>query len=188
MKRALISFVVCLRLFIFPQASSAQSLEAADVDREVKAATLHSVGDMAPDFTCRLTDGREFKLSAHRGKVVLLYFFGKIPGACVTEMGYIEKAIVKKLGDRDDFAVLAVGNRLEREEVVNLAGQNKITLLMAADPQAEVFKRYFLKYVPRVVVVRKDGSIAYQRSGYKELEGILELQEVVSRELRQAGR
>ena len=61
-------------------------------------------------------------------------------------------------------------------------------LPLAADPQAEVFRRYFLQYVPRVVVVRRDGSIAYQRSGYKELEGILELQEVVGRELRQAGR
>jgi peroxiredoxin len=188
MKCPLISFVVSLVLFIFPQASSAQSVETANLDREVKEATLHSVGDTAPDFSCRLTDGREFKLSAHRGKVVLLYFFGKIPGACVTEMGYIEKAIVKKLGDRDDFAVLAVGHRLGREEVVSLAGQNKITLPLAADPQAEVFSRYFLKYVPRVVVVRKDGSIAFQKSGYKEIEGILQLQEAVGRELRQAGR
>lgn len=188
MKRPFISFVVCFLLPFSWQVSVGLAMDAADLDREVKAATLHSVGDAAPDFSCRLTDGREFKLSAHRGKVVLLYFFAKIPGACVTEMGYIEKAIVKKLGNRDDFAVLAVGHRLEREEVVNLAGQNKITLPLAADPQAEVFSRYFRQYVPRVVVVRKDGTIAYQRSGYQELEGILELQEAVGRELRQAVR
>ena len=32
---------------------------------------LVKVGDMAPDFTLKYTDGSEFTLSKHRGKVVM---------------------------------------------------------------------------------------------------------------------
>ncbi|MEZ5385144.1 MAG: hypothetical protein R3F13_06485 [Prosthecobacter sp.] len=58
---------------------------------------------------------------------------------------------------------------------------------MAADPQAEVYSRYFLKFVPRLVVVRRDGTIGYLRSGYREFENIVELQAVLQRELRRSG-
>ncbi len=187
MKISFIPLFVTLLLALASLSAAGQSPEPVDFDKEVKAATLHRVGDTAPDFTCRATDGKPFTLSAHKGKVVLLYFFGEIPGACVIEMSYIEKAIAKKLGNRDDLVILAIGYRMEREQVVNLAGQNKITLALAADPQGDIFKRYYMKYVPRAVVVRKNGSIAFQRSGYKESDGVMELLEVVSRELRLPG-
>ncbi len=35
------------------------------------------VGDRAPDFTAKATDGREIRLSELRGKNVVLYFFPK---------------------------------------------------------------------------------------------------------------
>lgn len=154
---------------------------------EVDAASLVKVYEPAPDFTCRSTDGREFQLSALKGKVVLLYFFDKVPGACAIELRYLQKVIVDKLKDRKDFAMLAIGRGFEREAVVKYAGENKLDLPMAADPKADIYGRYFLKFVPRVVVVRKDGTVAFLRSGYREFEGVVELQEVLTRELRLGG-
>jgi peroxiredoxin len=37
--------------------------------------TTLKVGDMAPDFTLRSTDGKQIKLSEQRGKTVVLAFF-----------------------------------------------------------------------------------------------------------------
>ena len=42
---------------------------------------------------------------------------------------------------------------------------------------------YFSKFVPRTVVVRKNGSIAYLANGYHEFEGISRLQAVLAEEL-----
>ena len=43
---------------------------------------LVKVGDMAPDFTLKYTDGTEFTLSALRGKVVMLQFTASWCGIC----------------------------------------------------------------------------------------------------------
>ena len=64
------------------------------VDRTGETLTLQSVaedrkdriklapGNPAPDFEFLATDGRTFRLSDHRGQVVLLYFWGTWCGPC----------------------------------------------------------------------------------------------------------
>lgn len=159
------------------------STRADDVDQEVRSATLVSLYEKAPDFTCQTTDGREFKLSAMRGKVVLLYFFASSVPFSFTEMRYLETEVLQKVGKRDDFAILCIARGHMRDEVVKMAGEKKLTLPMAADPAQECYGRYFSKFVPRTVVVRKDGTIAFLASGYREYEGIVALQAVLAREL-----
>jgi peroxiredoxin len=137
--------------------------------------------ETAPDFTCRTTDGKPFTLSALKGKVVVLYFFDRLPMACMTEMKYIEKEIFQDLQKRDDFTILGIGRNLTREDVVKAGGDNKLTFPLAADPKQEIYARYFTKFVPRKIVVRKDGTIAHLSSGYEEYDGIVKLQAVLER-------
>ena len=155
-----------------------------DVDLELKKSTLVEVGQMAPDFTTTTTDGRTFTLSASKGKVVVLYFFSTSVGACITEMRYFEKEIFQKLLNRDDFQLIAIGRGHSREELVRIGGENKITFPLVPDPEQELYQRYFSKFVPRTVVVRKDGSIAYLASGYREFAGITDLQAALQIVLR----
>jgi peroxiredoxin len=165
--------------------SFGQAVDASNLDKDVKSATLHSVGDAAPDFACRTTDGREFKLSAQTGRVVLLYFFSSSNPACFAQMKYLENEVFQKLRRRDDFQMIALGRGHAREELVQIGGEHRLTFPLAADPKQEIFTRYFSKYVPRIVVVRWDGSVAYQASG-ADYEGVLRLQEVLARELAAA--
>lgn len=51
------------------------------------------VGEMAPDFTITLTDGKQVSLSSLRGKVVMLQFTASWCGVCRKEMPFIEKDI-----------------------------------------------------------------------------------------------
>lgn len=166
-------------------ATPLRAAETADkIDAQMQQATLVAKGQAAPDFASASTDGRQFALSAQKGKVVVLYFFDARIGACVTEMKLLEKEVFQKLRDRGDFALVGIGRGHSRDELVTVGGANGLTFPLMADPQAEVFRRYFSKFVPRTVVVRRDGTISHLASGYRDLTGIIALQQALDAEFR----
>jgi len=153
-----------------------------NVDQEIQAATLVQKGEPAADFTCVDITGRQHTLSKLKGKVVVLYFFSASNPASLVDLGYLESEIFQKLRDKEGFQMLAIGRDYEREELVKLSGERKLTFPLVADPEQSLYRRYFMKYVPRTVVVRADGTIAYQTSG-ADYEKILQLQKVLAHEL-----
>ncbi len=165
-------------------ASSAIAADGDALDREIQATTLIRAGCTAPDFSCQTTDGRAFTLSEQRGKVVLLYFFASSVPFCYPEMRYIEKEIVEKLERRKDFTVLCLGRGHNREELVKIGGDNNLRLPMAADEEKNIYSKMFTKFVPRTVLIGKDGRAVYTAAGSKEFEGIVKLQEAIARELK----
>ena len=152
------------------------------VDKEILATTLVQKGQPAPDFTCLDTTSKQHSLSALKGKVVLLYFFASTNKASLTDLGYLESEIFQKLLAKDDFRMLAIGRGYQREELVKLGGERKITFPLVADPQQEIYQRYFTKFVPRTVIVHPDGTIAALKSG-SSFDLILKLQAELARVL-----
>lgn len=183
MKQLLILIATIATLHQLQAAEKIGQMAPETVDKELAAATLVAKQQQAPDFTCRTTDGRNFTLSALKGKVVVLYFFSASVGACVTEMQNLEAEIFHSLRNREDFQLIAIGRDHSREELVQLGGKNKLTFPLVPDPDKKLYGLYFSKFVPRTVVVRKDGSIAYLANGYHEFEGIPRLQAVLAQEL-----
>ena len=61
-----------IRKFVLVTAALALPLVAQQIQ---PPKTTLKVGDMAPDFTLRSTDGKTIKLSEQRGKTVVLAFF-----------------------------------------------------------------------------------------------------------------
>lgn len=157
----------------------------AELTRQLKQTTLVRQFEPAPEFTCRATDGRNFSLAGLKGKVVVLYFFSTSVGACVTELQRLEEEIVAKVKNRNDFLLLAVGRGHSREELVNLAGVNKLTFPLIADTDQAIYMRFYTRFIPRLVVIRKDGVVASLMDGYRDFEGIPSLQAVLTRELGQ---
>ena len=164
----------------------AQFEPGSAMDQEVAAATKVSNGQEAPDFTCAITDGSRFSLSAHRGKVVVLYFFAAKPPSCFTEMRYLEKGVRQRLKDRKDLVLLGIGRGLAREEVVRLGGQHGLSFPLAADEDQSVYQRYFSAFVPRMLVLDKKGRVCHVQSGGKDYEGVVELMLVLQRELQKS--
>ncbi|MGV3661859.1 MAG: peroxiredoxin family protein [Prosthecobacter sp.] len=174
-----------LRLFLFAilTAACAPALWGEDsFDAEVRQAALVGKGQPAPDFACKVTDGSPFTLSASKGKVTVLFFFSDT-GASASEMRYLESEIVQYLRHRDDFQLVGIGRGCSREKLVKMGGENKLTFPLVADEDAGIFGRYFTKFVPRTVVVGRDGIIAHMTSGHK-YAGVIALRQVVESELK----
>ena len=71
-----------------------------------------NVGQMAPDFSVTMADGKVFRLSENRGKIIMLQFTASWCSVCRKEMPHIEKEIWMPLKNKNtlDFSrVLLVG-------------------------------------------------------------------------------
>lgn len=153
-----------------------------ELDQEIQASTLVRKGEPAPDFSFEDITGRRSTLAGLKGKVVLLYFFSASNPSSLADLRYLESEIFQKLRDKEGFHMLAIGRGYQREELVKLSGENKLTFPLVADPGQTIYHRYFTKFVPRTVVVRTDGTLAYQTSG-SGYEKVLQLQSVLAQEL-----
>ena len=142
------------------------NINAADSEEQ---STLTKVGDTAPDFTVKTTDGKEFKLSAHKGKPVLLNFFATWCGPCLAELPHVEKEIWKKYKDRG-LVVVVVGREHEIPEVSEFRKKHQYSFVMAADPKREAYGKYATQYIPRTYLVNKEGKIVFQSMGFNDAD------------------
>lgn len=134
-------------------------------------------GDKAPVFTCKTLDGKTYDLSKLTGKVVMINFFATWCPACNLELPQLEKEIWKKYRDNPDFVLLVIGREHTEKELGDYAASKNLSLPFAPDPKRDIYKLYASKYIPRNIVIDRDGKIIYQKSGFtaKELEEIEEL-------------
>ena len=127
------------------------------------------VGEMAPDFTITLTDGKQVSLSSLRGKVVMLQFTASWCGVCRKEMPFIEKDIWLKHKNNADFALIGI----DRDEpVLAFAKSTGVTYPLGLDPGADIFAKYALREsgITRNVLIDKEGKIVKLTRLYNEEE------------------
>lgn len=130
------------------------------------------VGEMAPDFTITLTDGKQVSLSSLRGKVVMLQFTASWCGVCRKEMPFIEKDIWQKHKDNASFALYGVDRDEPLEKVKAFAKQTKVTYPLGLDPGADIFAKYAVRNagITRNVLIDKTGKIVMMTRLYNEEE------------------
>jgi thiol-disulfide isomerase/thioredoxin len=98
----------------------------ADVARaDLRRLRNLAVGQRAPEIEGRDVDGKPFKLSEYRGRVVLLTFSGNWCGPC-RAMYPEERALVERLKGRP-FALLSVNTDQVRETLRRSIAQGEIT-------------------------------------------------------------
>lgn len=130
------------------------------------------VGEMAPDFTITLTDGKQVTLSSLRGKVVMLQFTASWCGVCRKEMPFIEKDIWLKHKNNPDFALIGIDRDEPLEKVLAFAKSTGVTYPLGLDPEANIFAKYALRDsgITRNVLIDKEGKIVMLTRLYNEEE------------------
>lgn len=133
---------------------------------------LVKVGDVAPDFTLKYTDGSDFTLSELRGKVVMLQFTASWCGICRGEMPHIESRIWQPHKDNADFVLVGVDREEPREVVEEYTAKLGATYPMLLDDKGDVFASYAVRKsgITRNVLVDRDGRIVKLTRRFEEAE------------------
>ena len=143
------------------------------------------VGDMAPDFTLSMDNGKTIHLSELRGKVVMLQFTASWCGICRKEMPYIEKDIWQKYKNNKDFVLVGIDREETSDKVAMLREVTKITYPLAYDTKGDVFRLYAHANagITRNVLIDREGRIIMLTRKFDEAE-FGELCDKIYRELR----
>ena len=113
------------------------------------------VGDKAPDFTAKLVDGSEFKMSDHDNEVVLINFFASWCGPCMREMPAFEKL---KNDNIPNLSILCVNCAEDKATVDALVKDEGYTFPVAYDEDWSIEAKYPTEGIPYTLVI-KNGVI-----------------------------
>jgi peroxiredoxin len=164
---ALVAAAGCERHPAGTHATTDRAAATAKAPAGAPAGSKLGVGDEAPDFEVTTTDGKKFKLSDQRGKVVLVNFFATWCVPCLTEMPRLQKDVYEKVKG-DGFVLIAVGREHDNAEVAKFKDKHKFTFPTAGDPKRAVFDLYANKGIPRTVLIGRDGKVLFQSTGYSD--------------------
>ncbi len=142
---------------------------------------LVKVGDKAPDFSIKLTNGKMVKLSELKGKTVMLQFTASWCGVCRKEMPFIESDIWQKHKANQNFALIAIDRDEPLETVLKFAQSTGITYPIGLDPNADIFALYADRKagITRNVIIDKTGKIVmltrlYNETEFSEMKKVIE--------------
>ena len=141
--------------------------DMTDEEREIEATTLVKVGEMAPDFSVEMLDGRTIKLSELRGKVVMVCFWATWCPPCRQEMAHLQEGVIDHFAGKD-LVVLPISRGEKRDVVEKFINYNGYTFGVGLDPERAIYDMYASNYVPRTFIVDKSGKVTYRVAGYDE--------------------
>ena len=112
----------------------------------------------APDFTLTTLDGTQFKLSEHKGKVVIINFWASWCGPCRTEAPALE-ALYEQYKDQD-VTFLGITYADDPKDLQAFMAQYGMTYPVAEDGKSNVSKQlYHIQGVPETFVIDRQGNI-----------------------------
>lgn len=141
-----------------------------------------TVGQIAPDFTLKDLDDKEFKLSDYRDKkAVVVVLMQTACSTCKDEL----KVVQEFVGKSSNYEIVAVnvdaraGSAPWKDHVKSYMSEMQLTMRMLADPMYSVGRLFGAGATPSSVVVGKDGKIVATMIGFTPPESNEELRKVL---------
>jgi cytochrome c biogenesis protein CcmG, thiol:disulfide interchange protein DsbE len=131
--------------------SAADSLPAAPV-----------IGHPAPDFTLTTLEGQEFKLSALRGRPVVLNFWATWCPPCRAELPELKSANERYAGQ---VAIVGVNQAEPAATVAKLVLQLGLAYPIPLDQQGDASRSYGVRSLPTTFFIDRDGVIRQIQNG-----------------------
>jgi peroxiredoxin len=173
MRSILVSTKIALvGLLIFSNAFAQPTVELPVQKVPAEYEFITKIGDIIPDFTMTLTNGKKVSSKEWKGKVVMLQFTASWCGVCRKEIPFIEKDIWQIHKRNPDFLLFGIDRDEPLEKVKRYQKEMDITYPLAIDPLADVFGLFADKKagVTRNVIIDKKGKVVYMTRLFKEKE------------------
>ena len=119
--------------------------------------------EAAPDFNLSLFEGGDFKLSAQKGRVVVINFFASWCVSCGEETPVIEKASHKYAPQTVVFLAIAVDDTEKKAKA--FMKKMGLTIPAGLDKTGEIKDAYGLYGMPTTFFIDKNGKISYFHAG-----------------------
>ena len=120
------------------------------------------VGDPAPDVQLALLDGTTTRLSAFRGRPVVLNFWSSTCIPCLKEMPALQEVWSGHGGDVAVVGVDVTDTEAAGREMVAKTG---VTYPNGRDPGADIFAAFGGTALPRTVFIDADGEVVEVHNG-----------------------
>jgi len=165
--------LISMTFIINAQNYSADSL-AQQADQE--ATTIMKPGALVPNFSLTTLDGMKIQLSELKGKTVFLNFFALSCPICLKELPELEKHIWQKYKNDKNIVILCVGREETNEKLIAFRDKNRYTFPIAADIDRSVYSLFGTKYIPRNIIIDKEGKLVFTEVGYnkEKFESLIE--------------
>jgi len=134
-------------------------------------ATGRNISDSAaPDFILKDLAGKDFKLSAAKGKPVLMIFITTWCPSCRSEIPHY-KEIYETYGKRG-LEVVGVDIEESKNRVSQFAAKNQIPYRTLLDEKGRVAGAYDITGIPTMVLINRDGKVLTRK--YFDIDKVLE--------------
>jgi peroxiredoxin len=136
------------------------------------------VGDPFPEVVLTDIDGNRFRLSEHRGNVIVLNFWATWCPPCVEEMPSLQK-LHERLGDKG-LEVVAVSVDESPEDIEAFSEQHGLSFTILHDRQSEVSHSLQTFKYPETYVVDSRGNLAEKIIGPRDWIAPKQIQDFLS--------
>ncbi|HMR83165.1 MAG TPA: TlpA disulfide reductase family protein [Niabella sp.] len=119
-------------------------------------------GNPAPDFTLKDAQGKEVSLSAFKGKVVYIDFWGVTCGPCISDITHYAQKLHEKYRGKEVVFVSVCIDADEKEWKAALKKykmDDQINLLAEGGDEDPAVKKYNVTSIPHYFLIGKDGKI-----------------------------
>lgn len=121
-------------------------------------------GAKAPELEAETLEGDTVKLSALRGKVVLVDFWASWCEPCKEEMPLLDR-LYAQYGD-EDLVVLGVSVDRDESAMREFLAHNGVSFPVVHDAEHEIVGRYEPPKMPTSYLVGPEGVVRYINAGY----------------------
>ena len=136
------------------QPRTGRVLSVADAAKELDL-IAPSRAKLAEDFTLPLVGGDRLRLSAERGKVVLINFWATWCPPCREEMPAMERLWRQQKGQ--GFVLVAVSVDADTKKVKPYLDEHRLTFPAGLDPRMDLANAYGVRAVPSSFIVDRRG-------------------------------
>ncbi len=158
-----------------PARSNTENLHEADIIK---------IGDKAPAFTAKTTNGKEVVIdpAGTKGRLTLLVIVAPQSAPCDETLKILEKHFWPGMSGAG-AAVVALGTGQTASEMAEMGKRLGLTLTLAEDPKKEITALFAKNYAPRCYVIGKTGVVKYASVGLNA-EDVQRMANIVQSEIK----